>query len=102
MDLPEKLKAHLILTHHEDDPLLRSYLAASISFAEGYQKKDPAYYAVNPMSPVTEQAILMLAAHMYESRDGSTGGFFADSVPAAQQVMETVKYMLVLDKDWKV
>ena len=27
----------------------------------------------------------MLSSHFYESRDGSTGGFFADNTGAAQQ-----------------
>jgi len=102
MELLEKVKANLILTHDEDDALLRSYIAASISFAESYQKKGPDFYTINPMSALTEQAVIMLASHMYESRDGSTGGFFGDNVPAAQQVMDTVKYLLVLEKDWKV
>ena len=30
------------------------------------------------MPPTTEQAVIMLSSHFYESRDGSTGGFFAD------------------------
>ena len=102
MELLDKVKANLILTHNEDDALLRGYIAASISFAESYQKKGNDFYAMNPMSPLTEQAVVMLASHMYESRDGSTGGFFGDNVQAAQQVMDSVKYMLVLEKDWKV
>jgi len=31
------------------------------------------------MSPVTEQAVIMLSSHFYESRDGSNRGFFADT-----------------------
>ena len=52
--------------------------------------------------PTTEQAVIMLSSHFYESRDGSTGGFFADNVPAAQQVWNTVNLLLRLDRDWKV
>ncbi len=44
----------------------------------------------HPMPPTTEQAIIMLSSHFYESRDGSTGGFFADNVQASQQVWNTV------------
>jgi uncharacterized phage protein (putative DNA packaging) len=44
----------------------------------------------------------MLASHFYESRDGSTGGFFADNVKAGQQVWNTVNLLLRLDRDWKV
>jgi hypothetical protein len=54
------------------------------------------------MSPVTEQAIIMLSSHFYESRDGSTGGFFADTAIAGQQARETINNLLRLDKDWKV
>ena len=38
----------------------------------------------------------------YESRDGSTGGFFADNTNAAQQVWNTVNLLLRLDREWKV
>ena len=59
-------------------------------------------YSENPMPPTTEQAVIMLASHFYESRDGSTGGFFADNTNAAQQVWNTVNLRLRLDRDWKV
>jgi len=54
------------------------------------------------MSPTTEQAIIMLASHFYESRDGSTAGFFGDNPQAASQVWDTVNLLLRLDRDWKV
>ena len=54
------------------------------------------------MPPTTEAAVIMLASHFYESRDGSTGGFFADNVQAGQQVWNTVNTLLRLDRDWKV
>ena len=47
-------------------------------------------------------AVIMLASHFYESRDGSTGGFFADNTNAAQQVWNTVNLLLRLDRNWKV
>ncbi len=54
------------------------------------------------MPATTEQAVIMLSSHFYESRDGSTGGFFADNTGAAQQVWNTVNLLLRLDRDWKV
>jgi hypothetical protein len=54
------------------------------------------------MPPTTEQAITMLSCHFYESRDGSTGGFFADSVQAGQQVWVTVNTLLRLDRLWRL
>lgn len=54
------------------------------------------------MTATTEQAIIMLASHLYESRDGSTGGFFADNVQAGQQVWNTVNLLLRLDRRWQV
>ncbi len=44
----------------------------------------------------------MLSSHFYESRDSSTGGFFADSTNAAQQVWNTVNLLLRLDRRWQV
>ena len=54
------------------------------------------------MPPTTEQAVIMLSSHFYESRDGSTGGFFADNTGAAQQVLNTVNLLLRLDRRWQV
>jgi len=97
--LLQKVKANLILAHNEDDALLQSYIAAATSYAEGYQKKAEGYYTDNPMHPTTEQAVIMLSSHFYESRDGSTAGFFADNVQAAGQVWDTVHLLLRLQKD---
>lgn len=102
MELLEKVKANLILSGEDDDMLLQGYITAAISYAESYQKKGKDYYTNNSMEPTTEQAVIMLSSHLYESRDGSTGGFFGDNVQAARQVWDTVNHLLVLDKDWKV
>ena len=100
--LLQKVKDNLILQHNEDDRLLQSYITAAVSYAESYQKKPEGYYLNNSMHPTTEQAVIMLSSHFYESRDGSTGGFFADNVQAGQQVWNTVNLLLRLDRDWKV
>ena len=97
-----KVKQNLILEHSEDDDLLRSFLTAAISYAESYQHIPAGTYQVDPMPPTTEQAVIMLVTHFYESRDGSTGGFFSDNVQAGQQVWHTVTLLLRLDRDWKV
>ena len=100
--LLNKVKANLILEHNEDDELLKMYITAAVSYAESYQHIPENFYSENPMPPTTEQAVIMLASHFYESRDGSTGGFFADNVQAGQQVFNTVNLLLRLDRDWKV
>lgn len=100
--LLDKVKANLILSHTEDDELLQLYITAAVRYAESYQHISVGYYEENEMPPTTEQAIIMLASHFYESRDGSTGGFFADSVQAGRQVWDTVNLLLRLDRDWKI
>ena len=102
MTLLEKVKKNLILEHSEDDELLLMYITAAVSYAESYQHIAEGYYSANAMPPTTEQAVIMLSSHFYESRDGSTGGFFADNVQAARQVWNTVNLLLRLDRDWKV
>ncbi|MDD2497759.1 MAG: head-tail connector protein [Desulfitobacteriaceae bacterium] len=102
MTLFEKVKANLILEHDEDDELLGSYIAAAIFYAESYQHLPEGFYSNNKMPLTTEQAVIMLASHFYESRDGSTGGFFADSALAGEQARNTVNLLLRLDRDWKV
>ena len=100
--LLEKVKANLILEHSADDELLQMYITASVRYAESYQHKPQLYYDENEMPPTTEQAVIMLSSHFYESRDGSTGGFFSDNVQASKQVWDTVNLLLRLDRDWKI
>ncbi|MHB1154869.1 MAG: head-tail connector protein [Eubacteriales bacterium] len=102
MTLLAKVKANLILQHNEDDELLTIYINAAVAYAESYQHLDSGYYTINEMRPTTEQAVIMLSSHFYESRDGSTGGFFADNVQAGQQVWTTVNLLLRLEKIWRV
>ena len=101
-ELLQSVKANLILDHSADDGLLQSYILAAVSYAESYQHIPEGYYSENTMPPTTEQAVIMLASHFYESRDGSTGGFFADNVQASQQVWNTVNLLLRLDRRWQV
>ena len=100
--LLEKVKQNLILDHAADDALLKGYIAAAVSYAESYQHIPAGTYSEKDMPPTTEQAVIMLSSHFYESRDGSTGGFFADNVQAGQQVWNTVNLLLRLDREWKV
>lgn len=103
MDLLESVKANLILEHSDDDELLMQYITAAVSYAESYQHIQEGSYAdENNMSATTKQAVIMLASHFYESRDGSTGGFFSDNTNAAAQVWNTVNLLLRLDRRWQV
>ena len=101
-DLLSKVKQNLILNHDVDDALLESYITAAVSYAESYQHIPAGTYSEKDMPPTTEQAVIMLSSHFYESRDGSTGGFFSDNVQAGQQVWQTVNLLLRLDREWKV
>jgi len=100
--LLEKVKANLMVIHDEDNTLIEGYIAAATSYAESFQHVADNYYNGNSMSPATEQGVIMLATHFYESRDGSTGGFFGDNVRAAEQVWNTVHLLLRMGKEWKV
>ena len=94
-----KVKANLILEHDADDELIQGFIRAAVSYAESYQHIKEGSYDNGPMPATTEQAVIMLSSHFYESRDGSTGGFFADNVQAGQQVWNTVHALLRLDRD---
>ena len=100
--LLDKVKANLILEHTEDDELLKSYITAAVSYAESYQHLCEGHYTENIMPATTEQAVIMLASHFYESRDGSTAGFWGDNPNAAKQVWNTVNLLLRLDRRWSV
>ena len=100
--LLEKVKANLIIEHNEDDKLIEQFITAAISYAESYQHIEEGTYLEKKIPSTTEQAIIMLSSHFYESRDGSTGGFFSDNVQASNQVWNTVNLLLRLDKEWKI
>lgn len=102
MTLLEKVKANLILEHDSDNSLIEVYIKAAISYAESFQHLSDNYYSENPMSAATEQGIIMLASHFYESRDGSTGGFFSDYVGAVEQIFKTIHILLRMGREWKV
>jgi len=97
-----KVKANLILSHDDDDVLLKGFIRAAVTYAEAYQKKPVDTYSNEYVPPTTEQAVIMLSSHFYESRDGSTGGFFSDNVQAGRQTWDAVNMLLRLDKDWVV
>ena len=101
-ELLPKVKENLIIEHSEDDSLILSFIAAAISYAESYQHLSEGYYSNNEMPLTTEQAVIMLASYFYESRDGGTGGFFADSALAGRQAQDTINSLLRLNRDWKV
>jgi hypothetical protein len=94
-DLLPKVKLNLILTHDADDVLLRGIIRAALDYARRYQKRRR---LVTELPPSTEQAVIMLSSHWYESRDGSTGGFFADNTHASEAVWQTVHRLLQIDK----
>lgn len=100
--LIKKVKDNLIIGNHKDDVLIGELVAAAVSYAEGYQHLPSGYYSANEMSKTTERGVIMLASHMYESRDGSTGGFFSDSVSASEQSWRAIKELLRMDRDWQV
>lgn len=101
-ELVAQVKANLILTHDDDDVLIETLVGAATSYAVAYQHLDDGHYEHVEMSGTTRQAIIMLASHFYESRDGSTAGFWADKPEAAKAVWNAVNNLLRLDREWKV
>lgn len=104
-DMLNDVKENLIIVGNDDDDnLIMNKIKAAIAYAEAYQHVDYGYYSEDDhdMSENTKNGVIMLASHYYESRDGSTGGFFADRTDAAQQTMRAVNDLLRLDREWAV
>jgi uncharacterized phage protein (predicted DNA packaging) len=97
VNLLEKVKANLVLQHDEDDTLILGYIAAAVDYAEAYQKTS---YSEKPLPPSTEQAVIILASHWFESRDGGTGGFFSNTASAAKNITDTVHRLLAVNKEY--
>lgn len=101
-DLVELVKQNLVIEFSADDSLITSFVQAAISYAEAFQHLPDGYYHNRYMSDTTRQAVVMLATHFYESRDGSTAGFWADKPEAANAVWQAVNSLLRLEREWKV
>lgn len=101
-ELLPRVKENLIITFDDDDSLITGYITTAISYAESYQHLEQGYYTVNTMSDTTRQGVIMLASHFYESRDGSSGGFFAGGTAAADQSWKAIHSLLRMDREWKV
>ena len=99
-ELLRKVKANLIIEHDADDDLITQLIISAVDYAESFQHKKCGHYIKKKMSPTTEQAVIILSSHYYESRDGSTAGFFADNVQASEQVWTTIHRLLRMDKSW--
>ena len=101
-ELVGQVKANLILAHDADDELIAHLVAAATSYATAYQHLPGDYYETREMPGSTRQAIVMLASHFYESRDGSTAGFWSDKPDAAKAMWGAVNMLLRLEREWKV
>ncbi|EFU82472.1 phage DNA packaging protein [Mobiluncus holmesii ATCC 35242] len=102
VDLVAQVKANLLITFNDDDQLIGALINAATSYACSFQHLPENHYETHDMSGATRQGIVMLASHFYESRDGSTAGFWADKPDAAKAVWNAVNNLLRLDRDWKV
>ena len=100
-DLVTQAEANLVLEHDQDDALVAEMVTAALSYATSFQHLPENYYRDHSMPGSTRQAVVMLASHFYESRDGSTGGFYADNTNASAAVWVAVNRLLVLDREWK-
>jgi hypothetical protein len=100
IDILPLVKENLILEHGEDDNLVLRCVRAAVRYAELKQKKPVNFYDSNAVSDNTLQAIIMLASHYYESRDGGTGGFFNDTASGGEKIRQAVDRLLSLEKDW--
>lgn len=102
VELLSKVKDNLMINHDEDDELLERLILSAIAYAESYQHIEEGTYLKDVIPATTEQAIIMLSSHFYESRDGSTAGFYNDNVNASNQVWNTVNLLLRMDKRWEL
>lgn len=100
--LIDQVKANLILAHDADDELIANLVDAATSYATAYQHLPENYYRTHEMPGSTRQAIVMLASHFYESRDGSAAGFWSDKPDAAKSMWAAVNTLLRLEREWKV
>lgn len=101
-ELTDLVKTNLLIDFDTDDELIAHLVDAATSYATSFQHLEEGYYATHAMTPATTQGVVMLATHLYEARDGATGGFWADKTDAAAAAWEAIHRLLVMDREWKI
>ena len=101
-ELTALVKSNLLIDFEADDELIAHLVDAATSYAASFQHLPDGFYDTHAMSPATTQGVVMLATHLYEARDGATGGFWADKTDAARAAREAIHRLLVMDREWKV
>ena len=72
LDMTDRFESGIEITEDSLRAAANDYIKANplgATIPDVYKRQD--YYQANPMPPTTEQAVIMLSSHFYESRDGS-------------------------------
>jgi hypothetical protein len=102
-ELLPSVKANLQIEDDADDTLLLELIGDAVSYAEDRQNKRPGTYcALRDLPRSAKRAVILLVSHWYESRDGGTGGYYASTPAAAEQVMKAVSDLLRLKREMTV
>ena len=94
----DKVKENLRLPYDDEDDLLERFIRSAVAFAERNQHRDYGFYQTNPMQHDTELAVVMLASHYFETRDGA-GGLTGNRADASQNTMKAVQQLLSGDRE---
>lgn len=101
-ELLPKVKENLNVDFDNDDEHILRLTHSAIEYAQRYQNKvyPQAYKTTADVPHSTVQGIIMLASHWYESRDGSTAGYFSNT--QGSMVVQAAERLFSAHKDWKV
>jgi hypothetical protein len=99
-----KVQQNLILENPDDNDLavMERCTMAALDYAARQQNHPNGFYKKNPMTPNTEDAVIMLASLNYESRDCTPTGIFGASEAGSKLARTTIDDMLRLGKVWRV
>jgi uncharacterized phage protein (predicted DNA packaging) len=102
LELLPKVKANLVIDFDTDNDLISRLIRSALSYAQLYQNKDftECYADISDVPLSTEQAVIMLVTHWYESRDGSNGGYFSNT--SGSEITKAVDRLLSASKEWVV
>lgn len=79
----QEVKAHLNLDHDQDDDLLTAKIAAAETYIDGFLDRKFADYEADdePVPAIIKQAVMMVAAHLFENREHVLVGVSAQTLP---------------------
>lgn len=103
MDLLGKIKQTLNLENDQkNDALIQRLIKVAVEYAEAFQSIPAGSYNEENIPRLTEQAIILLAVHLYKKKITLSSNISFHSKRSKTQIMSEIDELLLKERNWTV